>query len=780
MEARSVLMGLGAAEGDDLLGSPEVCVAVLDGPVDLSHPCFEGADLTRVDTLVEEPAGSGPMSLHGTHVASLIFGCPEGEPRGLAPRCRGLILPVFRDADEARVPQMDLARAIERAMTEGAHIINISGGERARDGQAEDLLERALRRCDDNGVLVVAAAGNDGCDCLQVPAAVPGVLAVGATGAGGSPLQISNWGAAYATHGVVAPGEAVVGATPGGGRAAATGSSFATPLVAGVAALLVSAQVRAGRPADPKVAGQALLAGATPSSCSPSHAPECRRFLAGSLNAPRAYCLISRTGDRAMTDTDATALPVPPMPSEPPGQAIPQPQTAAGGSGDFAGPEMGGLPSEATTGETAAAATPTAGAHTAGNAVDPAAPPPPAAQPAGIRAACETRTFPGTGPAATPPANTADPWPSGIRASCACGGSDPAACHCQGNDNGTHRPLIYAIGTLGFDFQTEARRDSFRQQMNSHVTHVYEKDDDHGHDVESPGNPYDPHQLAAYLAENPWASDKLTWTLNLDATPVYALEAEMPVGMDWSEPIDTTVDAEHLTKDVKALVKSLAHPPVSVIYRKFREALLGQVLKSTSPHYVSRVSIPGVLTGRTVRLFNGMRVPVVEVKSRGVYAWDEKRLVDAIIEGIGKATREQHLTALPNDEVRQHIEAFLDKVYYQFRNLGQDPADRALNYAATNGLLLGTTLKDGMLSTGVTSPPVKADGTTEPPRLGSLDTITVTKSPYCRPGSLCYDVRVVFFDPENDQRAKTVFLFTHDVSDEMPVSLAPVHRFLDR
>lgn len=228
MKPRAVLGEL-RPRPDEPYGDPRVCVALLDGPVDLSHPCFAGADLTRLTTLVQEPAGPGPMSLHGTHVASLLFGMPGTPLTGLAPHCRGLILPVFRDGGDGRVPQMDLARAIERAVEEGAHVINISGGERADTGQADALLERALRLCEDQGVLVVSAAGNDGADTLQVPAAVPSVLAVGAAAADGSPLDISNWGGAYRTHGILAPGQNIEGAAPGGGLASLTGSSFATP-----------------------------------------------------------------------------------------------------------------------------------------------------------------------------------------------------------------------------------------------------------------------------------------------------------------------------------------------------------------------------------------------------------------------------------------------------------------------------------------------------------------------------------------------------------------------
>jgi hypothetical protein len=275
-------------------------------------------------------------------------------------------------------------------------------------------------------------------------------------------------------------------------------------------------------------------------------------------------------------------------------------------------------------------------------------------------------------------------------------------------------------------------------------------------------------------------SDKVTWTLNMDSTPIYALEAESPVGMDWSEPINVKVDAEHVPHELRTLLENLARPPVSVIYRIFRDALQGQILPNTDPDYVSRLSIPGLLTGRTIRLYSGQVVPVVEVKSRGVYAWNEGRLVDSILEGVKEASVGQGLTPLSDPEVRAHVRAFLDKVYYQFRNLGQSSADRALNFAGTNGFLLGATLKEGLLAPGVTQRPMRADGAVEPPRLGALDTIRVSKSPYCRPGSDCQDVSVVFLDPENDQRAKNVYQFTFDVSDELPVSLAPVHQYLDR
>ncbi|MEU0437565.1 S8 family serine peptidase [Streptomyces sp. NPDC006290] len=821
MDVRSVLQGLPGHE--EAFGHPEVCVAVLDGPVDLSHPCFAGADVTRIDTLVNEPVGRGPMSLHGTHVASLLFGQPRSPLTGVVPRCRGLILPVFRDAGEGRVSQLDLARAIERAVEEGAHIINISGGERTLEGQAESILVRALRMCDESGVLVVAAVGNDGCDCLQVPAAVPSVVAVGAHDPRGEPLASNNWGAAHRNNGVLAPGQDIDGAVPGAGLTALTGSSFAAPAVSGVAALLVAAQLRAGQSADPRAAGRAILATATVPACTPEDTPRCRRHLAGTLNAARAYDLVAAGNQPTASGSEKV-----PASSEPglvaaqqhatlprhsgtvaEGEPPPvtrtsfpmdegarametQPSTAyeeavpTDGAADDAAAVSDLLGSEPPQAEQAEMAS--SGVSAAGESPSPG---PGASEPNEGAGPMEIQSTPATARAGapspqTPTAMSMDAGPetvgsaqgSGIRpaAGCGCGGDPATGCACE---NAGRRQLVYAVGVIGFDFQTEARRDSFRQQMP-----VVTVPGGAGRESELPPNPYDPNQLAAYLAKNPWVSDKVTWTLNMDSTPIYALEAEASVGMDWSHPITVPAKAGMekgkatlQQNDLVQLIETLSHPPVSTVYRIFREAIRGQVLAPEDDAYVSRVSIPGVLTDRTVRLYSGQVVPVVEVKSRGVYTWNEAALVRAVMDDIRHdAEQNKNKDAvgepLSDEEMRNTLRAFLDKIYYQFRNLGQSSADRALNYAGTNGFLFGSQLKDGILS-GKT-----VVGQTN--QLWALDTITVSKSPYCRPGSDCQDVVVSFFDPDNDRRARRSYQFTFDVSDELPVSLAPVHTFLDR
>ena len=119
-------------------GDSRVCIAILDGPVDLSHPSLAGSKLRRLDTLAGGIPEGGLATRHGTHVASIIFDRHDGPVKGIAPRCSGLIVPVFRDVvGRSPVPcsQFDLARAINQAVVAGANIINISGGNSPRQVQ---------------------------------------------------------------------------------------------------------------------------------------------------------------------------------------------------------------------------------------------------------------------------------------------------------------------------------------------------------------------------------------------------------------------------------------------------------------------------------------------------------------------------------------------------------------------------------------------------------------------------------------------------------------------
>ena len=250
-------------------------------------------------------ANRGPALAHGTHNASVIFGQHDGAIKGIAPRCRGLSVPIFNDGVDGSIApcsQLDLARAITQAVQGGAHIINISGGELSPSGTAHPILADAVQNCADNNVLIVAAVGNDGCDCLHIPGALPAVLAVGAMNAEGQPLDFSNWGERYQTQGILAPGENIPGASPGSGITAKSGTSYATPLVAGITALLLSLQRKRGEQPDPHAVREAILGSAV--GCDEQTVSECRRLLAGRLNIQGAITQINNGGDSMSNSTE--------------------------------------------------------------------------------------------------------------------------------------------------------------------------------------------------------------------------------------------------------------------------------------------------------------------------------------------------------------------------------------------------------------------------------------------------------------------------------------------
>eukprot|EP01035_Chromulina_nebulosa_P052379 gene52379-71426_t len=88
-------------------------------------------------TWVPAPAAGDDLAAdamvdHGTHVASILFGQPGTDVDGLVPNCSGLVIPIF-NGKTSSVSQLDLARAIDLAVDEGAHVINISGAVAPRD-----------------------------------------------------------------------------------------------------------------------------------------------------------------------------------------------------------------------------------------------------------------------------------------------------------------------------------------------------------------------------------------------------------------------------------------------------------------------------------------------------------------------------------------------------------------------------------------------------------------------------------------------------------------------
>ncbi|HYW54315.1 MAG TPA: S8 family serine peptidase [Candidatus Elarobacter sp.] len=274
-------------------GDPLVTVAIVDGSADLRHPAFAESTV-RVLPRPGVPHASERATDHATHLASIVFGRLAPLFCGLAPRCSGVVIPVFsRDAGGRTNPcsQEDLAAAILAALAAGADVVNVSAGELDAAAVPAAALCEALEACTAAGAVVVAAAGNDGCACPHVPAAWPGVLVVGAANDAGDPLPLSNWGPAYSGHGVVAPGDRIFGAAANGGWSRQTGTSVATAIVSGVLALLISESLaRYGRRDGAENAAR-LLAAANRARCAGTL---CDRLLRGRLDPERAVAALLR------------------------------------------------------------------------------------------------------------------------------------------------------------------------------------------------------------------------------------------------------------------------------------------------------------------------------------------------------------------------------------------------------------------------------------------------------------------------------------------------------
>ncbi|MDQ0244821.1 subtilisin family serine protease [Bacillus fengqiuensis] len=217
-----------------MAGKNDVTVAVIDGGVDSNHPEFKGRLLPPVS--ITNPANPAMADYHGTHVAGIIASEADNGigGHGINPKAKIMSISVF---DQYGGFDYILADAILMAAEKGADVINMSLGAPFE----MPLVEEAIKKAIDKGVVVVAAAGNDGAIQYNYPAAYDGVITVGAT-------NNQNKKAYFTTYGpgidVVAPGEDVYSTLydpiKGSTFTKMSGTSMASPVVAGVASLIKS------------------------------------------------------------------------------------------------------------------------------------------------------------------------------------------------------------------------------------------------------------------------------------------------------------------------------------------------------------------------------------------------------------------------------------------------------------------------------------------------------------------------------------------------------------
>ncbi|WP_188188191.1 S8 family peptidase [Nonomuraea sp. SYSU D8015] len=211
-------------------------VAVLDTGVDAAHPDLAGRVADRRD-FVAEPAPGDPHG-HGTHVASTVAGA-----KGVAPGAKLLDGRVL--AADGHGQASWIIDAMEWAAGDKhADVVNLSLSASGTGGPLTDAVSRLTEQY---GTLFVVAAGNDGCDrCVGTPGDAPEALTVGAVDRDERLAGFSSRGPIAADESVkpdvTAPGVEITAARTGGGHVAMSGTSMATPHVAGAAALLRQAR----------------------------------------------------------------------------------------------------------------------------------------------------------------------------------------------------------------------------------------------------------------------------------------------------------------------------------------------------------------------------------------------------------------------------------------------------------------------------------------------------------------------------------------------------------
>jgi type VII secretion-associated serine protease mycosin len=220
-----------------------VRVAVIDSGVDARHPKLAGAVAPPTDfrTTFYDPRGfeqvpgtGDDCENHGTPIAGIIAGRSAGDDRVLGVAPDATIVPIRFDGPLDQAPDEMIAAAI-RLGADTARVLNLSFAVPVDRPVIFDAVRYAL----DRDVVVVAAAGNENQSqpgLTWYPAAYDGVLAVAGLDDAGQPTEESNRGPWVD---VAAPSENLLALSTGGqGYVLVDGTSFATAVVSGVAALV--------------------------------------------------------------------------------------------------------------------------------------------------------------------------------------------------------------------------------------------------------------------------------------------------------------------------------------------------------------------------------------------------------------------------------------------------------------------------------------------------------------------------------------------------------------
>lgn len=246
--------------------SSRTTVAFVDTGIDGSHPELSGKVLAAQSASFNPDTGAHstsdpltPACDHATRAAGVAAASSDNSlgVAGMSWGAKLISLKVFADSDcnpdcsdEASVNScgttegaiaaaIDDVISLQNSGTTGKIVINISLGS---SGTCSDALKAAVNSAVSSGLILFAAAGNEGIGYIDSPANCGGVYAVGATDSQDKLASFSNSDTLMITKGITAPGVSIYTTDVGSAYASASGTSFSSPMTAGLAALIWSAK----------------------------------------------------------------------------------------------------------------------------------------------------------------------------------------------------------------------------------------------------------------------------------------------------------------------------------------------------------------------------------------------------------------------------------------------------------------------------------------------------------------------------------------------------------
>ncbi|MFB6467161.1 S8 family peptidase [Cytobacillus sp. Hz8] len=213
-------------------GNKSIKIAIVDTGVDLNHPDLKKR-LLKGYNVIKKNHNPADDNGHGTHVAGIIASETNNQKGTAGVTWYNKIMPVKVMNKKGYGTSFDIAKGIVWATDHGANVINLSLG----NYQPSAVLQEAVQYAYDKNVVLVSAAGNDHTSQPSYPSAFPEVLSVSAVTDDGNLADFSNFGD-YID--VTAPGVSIPSTYFKNRYASLSGTSMASPHVAGLAGLILS------------------------------------------------------------------------------------------------------------------------------------------------------------------------------------------------------------------------------------------------------------------------------------------------------------------------------------------------------------------------------------------------------------------------------------------------------------------------------------------------------------------------------------------------------------